>query len=126
MVRVLVLRRPVARLDDDVVGLRPFLPRDLGAFQAATRPGGNDGWWLSVDNDDPQRSPAGHIDSWSFDGEAGRDALAIVDSPSDVLIGATYIEVRAENSVELSYGVAPSWRGKGWQLGPPCWHQTGS
>jgi RimJ/RimL family protein N-acetyltransferase len=109
---VVVLRPPESRLDDGVVGLRLFLPVDLPAFQAATRPGGNEGIWLIVDPDDPQRSLADAIDSWSVDGEAGH-GLAIVDAGDDQLVGSMYAKVRAEGCVELSYGIAPDRRGQG-------------
>lgn len=106
-----MLRPPVRRLDDGVIALRPFLPRDLPAFHSATRPGGNDGFWLIVDNDNPRESLASLIDSWSVEVEAGH-ALAIVDA-GDEVAGSMLIKVRAEDSVELSYGIAPSWRGQG-------------
>jgi len=110
--QVPTLRPPATGLDDGVVGLRLFAPRDLSAVRAATRPGGNEGFWLIVDNDDPRQSLAKHIDSWSVDGEAGH-ALAIVDASSDALVGSMHFKLRAEDSVELSYGIAPAWRKQG-------------
>ena len=108
-----------------MVALRLFLPRDLGAFQAATRTGGNEGFWLIVDCDDPQQSLASHIDSWSVDAEAGH-ALAIVDASDDALVGSMHVKLRTEGSVELSYGIARLGGGRARRLGPPHWRRTGS
>ncbi len=107
-----ILRPPATRLDDGVVALRPFLARDLSGFEAATRPGGNEGIWLIVDKNDPQHSLANHVDSWSPNGPVG-PTLAIVDARDDAFVGSMNFTIRAEDSVELSYGVAPPSRGRG-------------
>lgn len=116
--RVPILTPPATPLDDGQIGLRPFLLRDLATFQAATRPGGNEGFWLIVDSDDPTRSLLDHINSWYTEGHVGPGnllgpVLAIVDAQEDAPVGSMNIIVRAADRVELSYGVAPPHRGRG-------------
>lgn len=111
--RVPSLVTPRTRLDDDVIGLRPFRQDDLPAFEAAARPGGNEGTWLTMGGrENPQEALDDHLD-----GRPGTDppelALAIVTVADDTLAGEATFAIRAEDSVELAYGVAPAHRGQG-------------
>jgi RimJ/RimL family protein N-acetyltransferase len=103
---------PDAPLDDGIIALRSFLPGDLAAVEAATRPGGNEGIWMILVRSDPERTLAEHIEGWSRPQPVGA-ALAIVRSKGGLPIGVAYLTPRGSDSIELTYGVAPPHRGRG-------------
>lgn len=103
-----VLRTPLVPIDDGVIALRRCAQTDLGAFEAAAQPGGNDGIWVIPVAGGPAGQLAAHVSSWPVG-----PALAIARSADDQLVGIVYFTVRGAGSVELSYGVAPAHRGQG-------------
>jgi RimJ/RimL family protein N-acetyltransferase len=98
-------------LTDGVIALRPFAPSDLGVFDAAMRPGGNDGIWLQLESDS-RLSLASHLEGWDGRGAAG-PSLAVLPVAGDPPVGVVYFTPREAGSVELSYGTAPGARGRG-------------
>ncbi|MGH3448051.1 MAG: GNAT family N-acetyltransferase [Nocardioidaceae bacterium] len=100
-------------LDDGVIGLRPFRPTDLPAFEAAAEPGGNDGFWLTLSGADPQQCLANYLAGQPNPNDPDDLALAIVATLDDMVVGDATFIIRAEDSVELVYGVAPKMRRQG-------------
>jgi RimJ/RimL family protein N-acetyltransferase len=103
-----VLRTPLVRIDDGVIALRRCVQADLGSFEDAAQPDGNDGIWLIPVAGGPGAQLAAHVTS----GPVG-PALTIARSADDQLVGIVYLTDRGAGSVELSYGVAPAHRGQG-------------
>lgn len=109
---------PERPLTDGVIALRlPSVSDVVGVAEHAQALGGLQGHWLPLEAD---ASPERHrwiVEDWSR-GWAGLDsyhrpALLIATPQAARFVGTVGFGARASGSIELDYGVAPRWRGRG-------------
>lgn len=118
--RLLDMPRPLERplVDDDLTLRVPELSdREVLARYASDEPS-LDGAWLplAAPDADPEAWAAWFtrelVLGWSPTG--GRfGGLLVIDRPPDCVIGLVWLQRRQRTVAEISYGVAPPWRGRG-------------
>jgi RimJ/RimL family protein N-acetyltransferase/ketosteroid isomerase-like protein len=110
---------PRQQLADDRVALRLPEPADAATLHGyASREGGLDGGWVPVPADATQADCRAVVSDWlagwrnerSFHGPA----LIITAAGGLALAGLVGLGDRGDRVVELSYGVAPDYRGRGY------------
>jgi RimJ/RimL family protein N-acetyltransferase len=114
----LVLRAPNLPLADGTIKLRPPHAADAVALaEYAMTPRGLDGVWLPVDAGASRQQLAWIVADWQR-GWAGKESrngpallLEVSDAPRPV--GHVGFGPREDRVVELVYGIAPGWRGRG-------------
>jgi RimJ/RimL family protein N-acetyltransferase len=111
-------RPPNHPLADDVIQLRLPAPSDAAALHRhALAEGGLEGVWLPLAFGADDRTCTALIEDWlagwrneaSFQGPA----LVVVEAGHNELIGQVVLGDRGNGSVELVYGIAPHYRGRG-------------
>jgi len=110
---------PGHRLADDPVGLRlPELADAAVLHGYATRPGGLEGSWVPLPADaslpDCQALVRDWMAGWAGQRSFHGPALVITAAGNPALAGLVGLDDRGGRVVELSYGVAPDRRGRGY------------
>jgi RimJ/RimL family protein N-acetyltransferase len=110
---------PRHQLADDRVALRLPEPADAATLHGyASREGGLDGGWAPLPADvslaDCQTVVADWLAGWRNDRSFHGPALIITAAGESVLAGLVGLRDRGDRVVELSYGVAPDYRGRGY------------
>jgi RimJ/RimL family protein N-acetyltransferase len=112
-------RAPNHPLADDVIQLRLPAPSDAAALHRyALAEGGLAGLWLPLAPGADDRACIALIEDWlagwrndaSFHGPA----LAVVEAGHTDLLGQVGLGDRGDGIVELVYGIAPDYRGRGY------------
>jgi RimJ/RimL family protein N-acetyltransferase len=101
------------RLSDGVVLLRPFHESDVDIYVARQDGAMADGfeWDGPATIDDVAAACARWTESWRTNGPERN--FAIVDAPSDEVIGDCEVEARPDGYVNVTYVVFGRWRGNG-------------
>jgi RimJ/RimL family protein N-acetyltransferase len=110
---------PQHRLADDRIELRLPEPADVGVLHRyATRPGGLDGIWLPLAAGaslaDCQALVGHWLAGWHNRRSLHGPALVITAVGEGALAGQIGLGYRGEGIVELTYGIAPDHRGRGY------------
>jgi RimJ/RimL family protein N-acetyltransferase len=110
---------PRHRLADDRVELRLPEPADAGVLHRyATRPGGLDGIWVPLAAGaslaDCQALAGDWLAGWDNRRSVHGPALIIIAAGEAALVGQVGLGDRGEGVVELTYGIAPDRRGRGY------------
>ena len=113
----MILQRPVRPLRDGATVVR--VPRG-GDLDALVRYGGDpdvaETVWVPIPTPVSRVVAAERLDDfgrgWARENRFG-PALIVADAQSDGMIGVLFFRAREQDSVELSYGVAPALRNRG-------------
>jgi|SRR5215831_4269308 len=110
---------PRGALADDRVALRLPGPADAAVLRAyAAQDGGLDGTWVPLaagaSPEDCQALVRDWLAGWQNRPSFQGPALVMVEAGRDRLIGQVGLGDRGEGVVELAYGVAPDYRGRGY------------
>ncbi len=109
---------PARPLSDGVITLRLASVSDVAAIEGhAAAFGGLDGRWLPLEADAATERCQWIVEDWSR-AWAGLDshngpALLITTPQAAGFVGKIGFGPRADGAIELDYGVAPRWRGRG-------------
>ncbi len=114
----LLLRAPTLPLTDGTIRLR--LPSEADVVVLAEysiTPGGLEGAWLPVEPGTSREQVAWIVDDWlrGWEGLASHNgpALLLDLGGASRFVGVVGLGVRGHGVVELVYGIAPDWRGRG-------------
>ncbi len=112
-----LLRAPSRPLGDDTIVLRSPRAGDVAALvRYGDDPDVAETMWVPIPSPCSRAVAAERLDDfnrgWEQENRFG-PALIIADAQSDELIGVLFLQMREQDSIELSYGVAPASRNRG-------------